>query len=130
MDAFWQEAKPHTKKKSFSKRFKHFWTKKIFYIFFIKSFQIWMKDTESAESKEKSNFRFFQFLFFKLWSFLWHHHPNFQWIFHNLKNFKNVDLFFILFSTLHIIHKNWIKTDGGGVCISLVGKRPRVQHRD
>ena len=31
-------------------------------------FQIYMKDAESTESKEKSNFRFFRFLFSELWS--------------------------------------------------------------
>ena len=39
--------------------------------------QIHMKDAESAESKEKSNFRFFRFLFFELWSFLYSNLPNF-----------------------------------------------------
>ena len=33
-------------------------------IFFFKSVQIYMTDAEYAESKEKSNFRFFRFLFF------------------------------------------------------------------
>ena len=50
---------------------------------------------------------------------------------HNSKNKKlekSENLFFICFSTLRIIHKNRIKTEGGEgggrVCISLVGKRP------
>ena len=43
--------------------------KKYINIFF-KSGQIYMKDPESTETKEKSNIRFFQFLFFQLWSFL------------------------------------------------------------
>ena len=38
--------------------------------FFFKSDQILMEDAESAELKEKSNLRFFQFIFFELWSFL------------------------------------------------------------
>ena len=93
---------------------------------FTKKFQIYMKATDSAESEEKSNFRSIRFLFFELWSFLWHHQPNFWWIFHeNSKNKKSENLFLICFSTLHIIHKNRIKTEGsGGVCISLVGKYP------
>ena len=73
MDDFWQGASPMPKKWTFffffSKMFEHFWTKNFFYIFFIKKFQIYMKDAEPAESKEKSNFRFFRFLFFELWSF-------------------------------------------------------------
>ena len=32
---------------------------------FFQSVQIYMKDAECAESKEKSGFRFFQFLFFR-----------------------------------------------------------------
>ena len=32
-----------------------------------------MKDADLAESREKSNFRFFQFLFFELWSFFYHY---------------------------------------------------------
>ena len=44
---------------------------KIIY-FFSKSIQIYMKDPESVESKEKSNFRFFRFLFLELWSFIGH----------------------------------------------------------
>ena len=83
--------------------------------FFFLNVQIYMKDAEHAESKEKSNFRF---SFFKLWWFLWRHHPNFQCIFHdNLKNKKSKNfliIFFILFSTLRIIHENRIKTEKGG----------------
>ena len=39
--------------------------------FFFKSVQIYMKDAECAELKEKSNFRFFRLLFFELKSFLY-----------------------------------------------------------
>ena len=35
----------------------------------VKSVQIHMKDPESAEQEKKSNFIFFRFLFFGLWSF-------------------------------------------------------------
>ena len=35
--------------------------------FFFKIEQIYMKDLESAESNEKSNFRLFRFLIFELW---------------------------------------------------------------
>ena len=37
--------------------------------FFFKSGQIYMKDEDSAESIEKSNFRFFRYSFFEVWSF-------------------------------------------------------------
>ena len=35
-------------------------------IYFFKSVQIHMKDAESTEPKEKSNLRFFRFLFFRV----------------------------------------------------------------
>ena len=54
----------------------------IFFTF--KSVQILMEDAESAESKEKV--KFFRFLFFELWSFLY---PNFRWIFHDYLKNKN-----------------------------------------
>ena len=54
-----------------------------------------MKDAESAELKEKSYFRFFQFLF----------------IFHSFQQIENHP-------------QNRIKAggEGGGICISLIGK--------
>ena len=41
---------------------------------------------------------------------------------------KKIILFFILFSTLHISHKNKNLTipEGGGVCISLLGTGPEI----
>ena len=62
MDAFWQGAKPHTNFFFFQKC-SNISEQKIFLSFFFKSFQIYMTDAESAESKEKSNFRF---LFFRI----------------------------------------------------------------
>ena len=38
-------------------------------IFFFKRGQIYMKNPELVESKEKSNFIFLRFLIFELWSF-------------------------------------------------------------
>ena len=77
-----------------------------------------MTDAESTESKEKSNFRFFRFLFFELWSFFDHFcdviTPIFDEFFTitrkiKIRFFKII--FFILFSTFRIIHKNRIKTE-------------------
>ena len=66
-----------------------------------------MKDRGSNESKEKSNFSFFQLLFFELWSFLWRHLPNFQWNFAIARKI-HIGMFLhyfpTLFSTFHIFH--------------------------
>ena len=80
--------------------------------FFFKSAQIHMNDVESVESKEKTSFRFLQFLFFELWSFLFIFVPNFWWIFQD--------------DSKHI--KIWSKLRGGGVWILLVEKNPRDDH--
>ena len=56
LDAFWWGVKRPTK--TFEQNF-------FFQFFFFKSVQIYMKDAEFAESKEKSYIRF---LFFELWS--------------------------------------------------------------
>ena len=61
----------------FFQKCSNIWIKKIPIYFF----QIYMNDTESAEAKEKANFRFLRLLFFELWSFLYSNHPNFRWIF-------------------------------------------------
>ena len=50
-----EENKNNLKKKKFKKN--------------VQSVQIHMIDPESAEQKEKSNFIFFRFIFFELWSF-------------------------------------------------------------
>ena len=87
------------------------------------SVQIHMKDAESAESKEKSNFRFFQFLFFEFWSFLY---PNFRWIFHNdskNKNWKKKISFYSAHCTSSKKMGSNLRREGG-VCISLAGKWP------
>ena len=62
----------------------HFWNK-------IKEFSYFQKWSNLHERSrigwmEKKNLIYI--FFFYLWSFLWHHHPNFRWIFHNLKNKK------------------------------------------
>ena len=79
-----------------------------------------MKDPESAESKEKSNIRLYRFLVFELWSFFGQFcskNRKFSMNFlmtRKLKIGEFLYYIFILFSTLRIIHKNWIKTEGGG----------------
>ena len=78
---------------------------------FFKGFKFTWKMRNVLNQKKNQISDFSNFYFFELRSFLWHHHTNFQWIFHdNFKNNirKNVSIFFILFSTLHIIHKNHI----------------------
>ena len=64
------------------------------------------------------------FCIFIFWSFLWCHHPNFRWIFHD--NSKKKNLRFFSFYSAH--YASSIKTEEGGVCISLVGKNslPRL----
>ena len=54
----------HTRKA----RLQYFAACNIKIIFFFKSGEIYMKDLESAESKEKPNFRSWRFLFFEFWS--------------------------------------------------------------
>ena len=85
--------------------------------FFFKFDQIYMKEPESTE---KSNLRFFQLLFLEL--FLWRHHPNFQWIFHDYLKNKNQRIFFIVFSTLRIFHESGIKTEVGGLLVVSWGR--------
>ena len=59
--------------------------------FSFKSFQIYMKDLKSAESKEKPSFQSIWFLFFEFWSFFFSGHPNLWWIFtHNSRRKKIV----------------------------------------
>ena len=71
----------------------------------IKIIQIYMKNLESDEWKEKSNFRFFPFLFFELWSFLSRHHPNFRCIFTITWKTKIAKNFhFVFHSIQHIPH--------------------------
>ena len=83
--------------------------------FIFKSAQVHMNDAESVESKEKSNFRFSQFLFLEIWSFFVLKEPQFSMNFHDNSKNKNrkffVLLFFILSSTHRIIHKDRIKTE-------------------
>ena len=89
-----------------------------------------MKYEESAESKEKSNFRFFRFLFFEYGHFLTifvTSYPQFLMNFRitrKIKIGKTGKLFFIRFSTFCLIHKNLIKTERWGFCITLVWKYP------
>ena len=103
-------------------------------IFFFKRGQIYMKDVESTESKEKSKFGFFRFLFFELWLFLVifvKKNCKFSMNFHDSskKNRENrKHLFFIQFITLRIFHESGIKTEGRGEglhSISLVGAEPK-----
>ena len=56
-----------------------------------------MKDAECAELKEKSNFRFFRFLFFELWPRLNSKYGQFLMNFHYNSRKKNRD-FFVRFS--------------------------------
>ena len=77
--------------------------------FFFVSVEIHMEEVDSTESKEKSNFWFFRFIFFELWLFLLIFVPQFCFVPHNSKNWH-----FIRFSTLRIICKNRIKIEGRG----------------
>ena len=75
----------------------------------------------------RKKIKFFQFLFFELWSFLY---PNFRWIFHDKSKNKNQKIDFS-FDSAHCASfiKNGAKLrGGGGVCISLVGKYPIIWH--
>ena len=64
------------------------------------------------------------------WSFLWRHHPNFRWIFHDNSKNKNWRIFLLFFPYyMAHSHKNRIKTEGEGGCISLVGKSPGFFYR-
>ena len=96
--------------------------------------KISLKVPESAESKEKSNWRFLRFLFFELWYFLRHHQLNFRWIFHDDSENKNRRMFLLFFSFYSEHSATSVKTGsklrergigGGGeeVCISFVGRR-------
>jgi len=69
-----------------------------------------MNDEESAESIEESNF-------FSVFYFLSYGH---FCLF--------VSLIFNEFFIMTQKVKNWVKTDGGGVCISLFGKKPKDDH--
>ena len=90
-----------------------------------------MIDAECAESKEKSNFRFSNFYFssYGHFSVIFVTSSN-QSLMNFSDSFKNkirefFSIFFILFSTLLIIHKTHIINalgEGGGVCISFLGK--------
>ena len=93
----------------------------IFFVqfFFFKSFQIYMKDLESAESKEKPNFWSLQFLFFQFGNFFTQNNPNFRWIFtHSSKN-RKINLFrFSLYSAYSASFiKIWLLLGGGGSTI-------------
>ena len=70
-----------------------------------------------------SDFYFSSFGHF--WSFLY---LNFRWIFHNNSKNKKSENFFIIFpiiyNTLPIIHKTLIKSEGKGVCMSVIGTQP------
>ena len=89
-----------------------------------------MKDVELAESKEKSNFRFVQFLFFELWSFFGYFcnviTPIFDEFFTITRKIKSEHFFIIFFSFYSAHNASSIqigsKMIAGGVCISLVGK--------
>ena len=75
-----------------------------------------MKDAEWAESKEKSYFRFFWFLF-SSYGLFWLNHPNFRYIFSITRKIKIWK--FIFHSIHHIVHLSW-KWDqnwGGGLHI-------------
>ena len=70
------------------------------HIFFFKSGQIYMIYAECSGSKEKSYFRFFQYIFIELWSFLHWKWYIFDAFHHNSKNRnrKNLKYDFSLFS--------------------------------
>ena len=76
-----------------------------------------MKNPELAESKEKSNFRFFQFLFFELWSFLYSKLPIFDEFLTITRKIKIGKIEKLIFHSFQHI---------AGVCISLVGKSPSL----
>ena len=111
-------------------RFQIFFFKNVrtfFFNFFFKSDQIYMKDPESAESKEKSNFRFWPISIFRVmvifWSFLWRHDNS------KTKNRKKIIFrfsFYLAHSALSIKpDQNW--EEGG--CMSLDGKRQCMLNR-
>ena len=79
--------------------------------------------------KKKQISNFFDFYFSSYVHFCTQNDPNFRWIFlHNSKKKKMVS-FFTLFSTFRISYESLITSEGrGGVCISLVGKKPKNSH--
>ena len=81
-----------------------------------------MKGTECTESKDKSNFLFFRFLFFVLWLFLY---PNFRWIFHENSKNKNWKIlkFDFSFDSAHCASfiKTGAKLKGGSALNLMVG---------
>ena len=73
-----------------------------FSIFFFKSVQIYMKDKECSVTNEKSILRFFRFLVFELWSFLYSKCGQFSMNFlddSKKKNRKYFCLFYIRYKT-------------------------------
>ena len=72
-------------------------------IFFFRSVQIYMQNPESAESKEKPNFRF---LFFELWSLLYSKCPQFSMNFIPItrKIIYAENLYYVFHSIQHIPH--------------------------
>ena len=106
------------------------------HIFFSKVFKFTWK---RAESKEKENFSFFQFLFFELWSFFSNFGDVITTIFYDFFTItrkikirrKKFIIYFIPLSKLRITHKNQIinaklRGEREGVGISLVGKIPNL----
>ena len=69
------------------------------------------------------------FCIFIFWSFLWCHHPNFRWIFHDNSKNNNRRIFLVSFPFYSAHSASSIKTGTKterevGVCIPLDGKRP------
>ena len=111
--------KTPTKKKSFEFFFKMYEHLN----FFFKSFQIYMRDPESAKSKEKSNFRFFRFFIFWDMVLFVRFTPIFDEFFTINRKIK-IGEFFILHSFFSAHSTSVLKIGsklrwGAGVCISL-----------
>ena len=105
----------------FSKKFKHF------FFFFQKCLNL-LERSEISWIERKTKFQIFQIFIFRVIANFVTSSSQFLMSFHdNPKNKnwqKNIILYLILFSTLRIINRNWIKTEGRGVYISVVGKNP------
>ena len=85
-----------------------------------------MEDAECAESKEKSNFRFFRFLFFRVMVIFVLKTPQFSIHFHDNSKNKNQKIDFLSDSThCASLIKTGIKLRGGGVYIVLFKKKTK-----
>ena len=86
------------------------------HFFSSKMFKFTCKNRNRLNTMKNHASDFSDFYFSSYGHFLvifWRQHFNFRWIFSNNWKNKYRRIFFILFGTFPIIHKNWIKTEGG-----------------